>query len=377
MLTGNAAIDGAVMTPGPLCRASLLVLLVACDRSPPSVGAVPSGAAAASESPRVVAAASAKPTPSAAASARPVCDTACNSLERCVLEGTKSVCAPACPEGEVYIPATPPTGFKLGTGTVLYGFGKFTQSRKGLREGDAKHTVVLSMPFCLDAHEVTAAKWESCVSAGKCERPGTRTQWGTYQKHPDKPVNMVDHAMAAAYCRDRGQELPTEAQWFWAATGGEPHLYPWGDEHPTCEHADFTAGSIPTPAGDFGCRGGGPSPVGSMPKGDKIWPNGHVHELAGNVWEWVLDPYVPYTSETQTDPLPTRGIGMYAIRGGGWNRSHLALQVTFRGGEPIDYKVPGLGFRCARNPTEHRVLRDRIAELTRSEAQFTKLHPKR
>ena len=119
----------------------------------------------------------------------------------------------------------------------------------------------------------------------------------------------------------------------------------------TCERADYTPGVLPTPSGDAGCHGGGPSRVGSHPSGDRVWPSGHLHDMAGNVWEWCLDNYRPYTGKSEVDPLHLDSdTAVHVVRGGGWNRSADGIRVAFRGGARYDYWVPGLGFRCVHNP---------------------------
>jgi formylglycine-generating enzyme required for sulfatase activity len=100
--------------------------------------------------------------------------------------------------------------------------------------------------------------------------------------------------------------------------------------------------------GDIGCGGGGPSPVGSHPKGDRVWPGGAIHDLAGNVWEWTEDSFAPLLKDFQTDPVVRNTTGSHVIRGGGWNRSYAAMAVTYRGAAHYDYQVPALGFRCVR-----------------------------
>jgi formylglycine-generating enzyme required for sulfatase activity len=145
--------------------------------------------------------------------------------------------------------------------------------------------------------------------------------------------------------------LPTEAQWEWAATGGDGRKWAWGNEPATCEHADFTEGILRTPSSDDGCQGGGTSPVGSHPKGDRILPTGRIHDLSGNVWEWCLDNHLPYRPEPETDPVHFEGdTGAHVVRGGGWNRSANGIVTHYRAGSIYSYQVPGLGFRCVRNP---------------------------
>jgi formylglycine-generating enzyme required for sulfatase activity len=270
-----------------------------------------------------------------AASAAPAtCDPGCLSIEKC----HAGKCVPSCPKGEVYVPATGPDGFTLGAKT------------------DGAHEVVLSKPFCMDATEVTVKAYKECVDAEKCEPARIWGMWINYPKLPDHPVNKVHWHHGKTYCEWREQSLPTEAQWEWAATGGDGRKWAWGNETPTCEHADFTSGHLRGPSSDDGCHGGGTSPVGSLPKGDKEWPDGKIHDLSGNVWEWVLDNYRPWRKlrvEDEIDPLfLVSENNAHVVRGGGWNRSGVGIQTNFRGSAVADYQVPGLGFRCVRNPKE-------------------------
>ncbi len=273
------------------------------------------------------------------------CAEECNSIETC----TDGRCVPHCPDGEVYIPSTGPEGFEMGHGEP----GEF----------DQRHRVVLTRPFCIDETEVTVAAYRKCVEAGACSLPVLRDENSNYRpefKRPDHPVNMVNWMQSKQFCEHIGKTLPTEAQFEWAAGHGDGRLYPWGNQEPTCDNelADFTPFGAPKtdPAGDVGCHGGNTSPVKAHPKGNSSWHDGDVYDLGGNVWEWTLDCSRPYPAETVVDPCPTEhpalhgGCYVYSLRGGGWNRSRYALRVHYRGAAKRTYQVPGLGFRCVRNP---------------------------
>lgn len=320
-------------------RVLLGLLVLGCgragpERSPPTPSPAPIAAAAAGKN----AAAPDKPEPSSC--------TGCTTIERC--ESGK--CVPACPAGEVYVPATGPAGFQMGRG----GWGAM----------DRAHTVVLTKPFCMDATEVTVSAYRACVDSGKCTIPQLMDANSNYRpeyRRDDHPINMVNFAQATTYCANRGQALPSEAQWEWAAGHGDGRKYPWGNSpEPTCEngYADFTPGGAPKsdPAGDVGCHGGGSSKVKAHPAGKTSWPNGDIFDLAGNVWEWTADCLLPYPGEKQIDPSPQKHPAIpgecyvRALRGGGWNRSKEALKVAWRAGSKKTYRVPGLGFRCVRNP---------------------------
>jgi formylglycine-generating enzyme required for sulfatase activity len=292
------------------------------------------------------------PAPSAvaAAPASRRCEAVrCLSIEAC--DEATGQCVPRCPAGEVYIPPTGPEGFVMGKGFTTHGTSRVVG--KGHKaDSDRPHRVVLTKPFCMDEAEVTVAAFRSCVDAGACPAPKVFEVFANYPKKPDHPVNEVAWPKAKKYCEAQGKNLPTEAQWEWAATGGDGRKWPWGDEEPTCEHADFTIGLLVSPGGDSGCHGGGTSPVKTHPKGNKTWPSGALYDLAGNVWEWCEDSYAPYREEDATDPLVIDPHSLnHVVRGGGWNRSNRGIQTSFRGAAIQTYEVPGLGFRCVRNPT--------------------------
>jgi formylglycine-generating enzyme required for sulfatase activity len=233
----------------------------------------------------------------------------------------------------VWIPPTSADGFVMG---------------KGIK---GEHRVVLTHGFCMDANEVTVREYTRCIEAGACREPWRGDPWSTYPAKLDEPVNMVSWTKSHAYCVWAGGRLPSEAEWEWAATGPDQTTYPWGNEpEPSCEYVDYTKYGAPKWAAgaDVGCGGGGPSPVGTHPKGDKVWPGGNLHDMAGNVWEWVEDSFIPYSTDPQTDPVVRQDSSVHGIRGGGWNRSYAGMVVTYRGAATFTYQVPALGVRCVR-----------------------------
>ena len=129
---------------------------------------------------------------------------------------------------------------------------------------------------------------------------------GTSWQHPfgpgsnlfemkDHPVVHVAYEDAEAYAKWVGKELPTEAEWEFAARGGlEGKNFTWGDDD-----VQLTNPMANTWQGEFPHQNllvdkyEGTAPVGSFA------PNGYgLYDMAGNVWEWTSDWYVPHLDES-------------------------------------------------------------------------------
>jgi formylglycine-generating enzyme len=171
------------------------------------------------------------------------------------------------------------------------------------------------------------------------------------------PVVHVAFADAEAYAAWTGKELPTEAEWEYAARGGlEDAEYAWGDEFmPKGKPmANTWQGEFPhenTLLDGFE----GTSPVGRFP------PNGYgLYDVTGNVWEWTTDWYSPGGEATSPccgadpraasiDPNDPAAIPRRVMKGG----SHLCApnycrryRPAARMAQAIDTSTSHLGFRC-------------------------------
>jgi formylglycine-generating enzyme required for sulfatase activity len=202
--------------------------------------------------------------------------------------------------------------------------------------------------FLLDVHEVTVARYQGCVDAGKCAPPGSSAAYATWGASgtSQHPINHVTWIQADTFCTWTGGRLPTEAEWERAARGGlDGKTYPWGGEAPTC-----TPGQKNTAVFDAG-NGAGCGKGGTWPVGTGSGANGlGLFDTAGNVWEWVADWNGPYPSTPVVNPLGPSGPGQLRIMRGGYFGSFApAVRTSARYPELPAYSGFGIGFRCARN----------------------------
>jgi serine/threonine-protein kinase len=170
----------------------------------------------------------------------------------------------------------------------------------------------------------------------------------------DQPVVYVTWYGARAYCRSLGRDLPTEAQWEWAARGANTSRasFPWGSELPTCGGVVMSG----PPSGVCSRPRGGPATVGTAPQ-DRT-PQG-VFDLGGNVEEWVQDRFLsPYPDCGDCrDPIVRTGTGtsepeVQVIRGGSHREIPTATRSAGRAQSRADHVDAARGFRCASQPTQ-------------------------
>lgn len=130
--------------------------------------------------------------------------------------------------------------------------------------------------------------------------------------------------------------LPTEAEWEYAACGQTRRTYPWGSDEPTPERANYhdTGLARTSPVGTF--------PMGATPDG--------LLDMAGNVWEWVVDYYQrDYVGATHDGESRQGGSDQPRIvRGGGWYSLAINLSSAYRDWHSPVVRTPYIGFRIVR-----------------------------
>jgi formylglycine-generating enzyme required for sulfatase activity len=134
-----------------------------------------------------------------------------------------------------------------------------------------------------------------------------------------------------------GYRLPTEAQWEYAAKGGDPLAPGWvGYTYAGSNDPDEVAWH----SGNSGSR--------THEVGTKAANGLGLYDMIGNVWEWCWDWYDSYSSEPQTNPGGASSGSDRVLRGGYWYDSAEFVRSAFRSISDPDYRSNSVGFRLVR-----------------------------
>lgn len=226
-----------------------------------------------------------------------------------------------------------------GAPLVLIPAGFFPMgSETGQADEQPVHRIELDA-FYIDKYEVAVSRYARFFEAQHSDRPFLWKQ-ATLGAQGQKPVIGVDWYDAKEYCEWAGRRLPTEAEWEKAARGQDQRIYPWGNESPTKAHVN--AGQRKWTGYDtLGAVGS--HPWGSSPYG--------VHDLAGNVWEWIADRYDQnyYAAGPEQNPKGPAISPLRVLRGGAWNNDAATIRSANRAAYAPSARRNDVGFRCAVN----------------------------
>jgi sulfatase modifying factor 1 len=195
--------------------------------------------------------------------------------------------------------------------------------------------------FAIDRIEVDNAAYARCVNAGTCYPTGSSPS-DPRLSQPDQPAVQLSWRDARNYCHFMHGELPTEAQWEYAARGSSKRAFPWG-EYWNSRLANYAQADTSSAALD-GYRYA--APVGAYPESKSFFG---LLNMAGNVWEFVLDRFAgPYVIQgDQVDPPGASSGSERVLRGGSWRSPPHTLRASFRGHMPETEARPDVGMRCA------------------------------
>ena len=203
------------------------------------------------------------------------------------------------------------------------------------------HAVTLTDPFYIGRYEVTQSQWTAVAGTNPSYFQGPQT--GCF------PVERASWTMAEGFLASTGLRLPTEAEWEYAYRAGTTTAFHSMPGFPNGTNDDNQVGAIAWWQGN--------SESQTHPVGQKAANALGLHDMAGNVAEWVNDWYAAdyYTSSPTTNPPgpstgTARGIrgGSWAVAGGAVNATN--LRASRRASATPSSVFIDLGFRVARSP---------------------------
>lgn len=236
-------------------------------------------------------------------------------------------------------------------------FRKFVEAGKGVRTNPPANGAGSRRLNMLDAQGGWETAWNADLEANttaltlalKCDQ--TLQSWtDSPSTNEDLPINCVTWYEAFAFCAWDGGFLPTEAEWNFAATGGdEQRAYPWstppGSTGIDCSYANYNQNGTPcvNETAVMLNRSGSESP-----KGDSKWGQA---DLAGSVWEWTLDWHAALTTPCVDCANLLTATGR-SIRGGSFGETAPGLRVAGRdftaSSAPPTSRFYTVGVRCGK-----------------------------
>jgi len=213
-----------------------------------------------------------------------------------------------------------------------------------------QHKVTLDA-FLIGKYEVTNAQYHAFVKATNhrlpenCCDPKYNLWNGSamMDRVEELPVINVSWDDAVAFCKWNGGRLPTEAEWEKAARGTDGRLYPWGNEPPSGNRANYSFDPVSMWEGPASIAKKNQYQFGRSPYA--------IYEMAGNVWEWVQDWYDAdyYKASPATNPKgPEKGEARI-IRGASWRNTADMLRSSNRNKHAPTERRVYIGIRCAKD----------------------------
>ncbi len=217
------------------------------------------------------------------------------------------------------------------------------------------HEVEVRRSFAMGRFEVSFAEWMVCVQAHGCREMANDREWG----EKTRPVNNINWLDAQQYVRwlsrhtGEHYRLPSEAEWEYAARAGATTPRYWKEHEVSCAYANVYDVSgqriLQLDWPHFTCidASGTAAPVGNY-----LANKFGLHDMLGNVWEWVQDCWNDGYAGAPSDSRPRlKGEGDCArrvLRGGSWKNIDWATRSAFRGWQNATSRVDANGFRVAR-----------------------------
>jgi formylglycine-generating enzyme len=255
--------------------------------------------------------------------------------------------------GNTSFPATL-SDFRLDKYEVTVGrFRKFINANMGTQANpplarDGAHAMIVSSGWDAGWNQSLPVDKAALIAALKCD-PIAQMWTDAPGANESKPMNCLSWFVAMAFCAWDGGYLPTEAEWNYAATGGDQQrAFPWSNPAASLaiapQNASYYDGTDCVGDGQPDCLASDVLDVGSRPMGDGRYGQS---DMSGNMAEWVLDWAGSYPPSC-VDCANLAPAAARERRGGGFSDGRAVIRTGFRvTGAPANGTSLN-GVRCAR-----------------------------
>ena len=202
------------------------------------------------------------------------------------------------------------------------------------------HSVTLTQAYYIGRYEVTQSQWVAKMGSNP-----SYFQGASYPDAANRPVDRVSWNTIQGYLSATGMRLPSEAEWEYACRAGTTTAFHSMPGYPNGTNDDNQVGTIAW----YYNTGGQTHAVGG-----KAANALGLHDMGGNVSEWVNDCYGAYSSQPQTNPTGPVSGAYRVLRGGSWYFNAYYVRSSYRNLNTPEYSpafpFTTFGFRVARAP---------------------------
>lgn len=212
-------------------------------------------------------------------------------------------------------------------------------------DGEARYDEYPTHQVTLDSYyiaefEVTQSQWKKIMGTTVYQQRDKEDSSNSMRGVGDNyPMYYVSYEEARRFCKElslltgRTYLLPTEAQWEFAARGGNK-----GKNNDNKYSGSYSIDAVAWYDNN--------SNSSTHPVGQKRANQLGIYDMSGNVWEWCSDCYSEeYSSSSQTNPTGPNSTAFQVLRGGGWGDSARGCRVSRRGNRNPSSRDNFNGFR--------------------------------